>query len=162
MIFRKGNVVDALLDNKVDLLLHVANCQGKMNSGVAKEIRARIPEAYNSYLQYKEFYGLALGTISRTNYHNEKVTPIVVNAHAQEYYGYDGHRYLNYGALSSSLKEVVTLCKSFEVQRVGIPYKMGCDRAGGDWAIVKELLHFGLTNYGIDVVSYELPEKTSL
>jgi O-acetyl-ADP-ribose deacetylase (regulator of RNase III) len=51
--FKKGNAVSALIDGEVDYLLNCVNCQGKYASGIAKEIRERIPSAYR---RYEDFY----------------------------------------------------------------------------------------------------------
>ena len=74
MEIKKGNVVDALLNNEVDYIMHVCNAQGVMGSGVAKEIKERVPNAYKSYKNLHEF-----GSISECDG--------VINLVAQEYYG---------------------------------------------------------------------------
>ena len=43
----KGN----LLDTNCQYICHQVNCQGKMNSGVAKAIRDKWPEVYIQYLK---------------------------------------------------------------------------------------------------------------
>ena len=43
--FHNGNI----LDSGADYICHQVNCQGAMNSGVAKAIRTKWPEAYNEY-----------------------------------------------------------------------------------------------------------------
>lgn len=152
---REGCVVEALLQGEVDVVLHVCNCQGVMGSGVAKVVKEKVPEAYKAYM--KSYYnhsekGDMLGITSQGGG--------VVNLHAQEYYGYDGKRYLDYGALAQSL----TLASSMlvatvpdeltEYLTIAIPYKMGSDRAGGDWQVVQELVQGLLKGY--KVVAYKL------
>ena len=53
-------------------------------------------------------------------------------------WGYMG-LYTDYKALEKGLRIVNKYAKANGLT-VGIPYKMGCDRAGGDWEIVKELI----------------------
>lgn len=141
-----GNAVSALLNGDVDFLIHVSNCQGRFNSGVAKEVRERVPNAYLDYMNYHRGNngGLVLGEVSGSDG--------VINLHAQEYYGYDGKRYLNYGALSKCLSWVNLSVESGT--KIAVPYKMGSDRAGGDWEIVKELVEFYLSDF--DIVYYKL------
>ena len=43
--FKKMNLLEA----DVDYICHQVNCQGKMNSGVAKAIRERWPIVYTTY-----------------------------------------------------------------------------------------------------------------
>lgn len=38
-----------LFDSKAKIIAHQVNCQGKMNSGVAKEVRQRYPHVYRDY-----------------------------------------------------------------------------------------------------------------
>lgn len=43
--FHKGNI----LDSGADVICHQVNCQGAMNSGVAKAIREKWPVVYKAY-----------------------------------------------------------------------------------------------------------------
>ena len=147
-----GNAVDFAIENVSDtVLIHVVNCENEINTGIAAEIKNRIPAAYFAYKHV--FVGLegnidALGGISYTSGKNG--TPHVINLYAQETFGYDGKRYLNYGALGDCLGKVRDmLVESLHedeptfpeyIRRVVFPYNMGCDRAGGDWEIVHEMI----------------------
>lgn len=151
-IFKAGNVVSAVLDHEVDYMLHVTNSQRVMNSGVAKEVRNRIPEAYEAYMatQVKD----ETGCVTKGGY--------VYNMAAQQYYGYDKRRYLDYGALAEclfkvreDLKKVTILRKVF---KIGIPHHMGSDRAGGDWDTVLELV-IGILGKNFQIVVYKLEEE---
>lgn len=156
---RKGNVVDALLNKEVDFIMHVVNCQGKMNSGVAKEIRNRMPQAYSAYMEHHNSMNsttnIELGSCSSAGG--------VYNLNAQEYYGYNGKRYLDYGALAKSFNFACTEihhreCGVFRDKLiVGIPFKMGSDRAGGDWDIVCEILD-QLKSGNMEIIAYKLEE----
>jgi hypothetical protein len=46
------------------------------------------------------------------------------------------------------------------LKTIGVPYKMGCDRAGGDWHIVEAMLQsvFVSNGYNVLVVEYD-PKK---
>lgn len=159
IIYKTGNVVDALLNGEVDFIAHCCNAQGVMGSGVAKEIKERIPEAYTEYIsQYNSYVQRGnlpkfLGSLNTSGN--------VLNLIAQEYYGYDKKRYVNYGALASSLAMVVSCIEQVsdyysDQITIGIPFKMASDRAGGDWDIVLELLDFLVVPYVKDVVIYKL------
>ena len=143
----KGNAVDALLEGKVNLLLHCCNAQGKMGSGIAKEIRERIPQAYDAYLKSN----LKLGTNSYGWLDSDRV---VANMVAQEFYGYDGKRYVDYGHLANCLRHINTLNPMPKIP-IAIPYKMACDRAGGDWDTVLELITSLMHDYSIFVYHLE-------
>ena len=140
----KGNLVSAVLNSEVDMMMHVCNCQGVMGSGIAKEVKERTPEAYKAYKNSS----LQLGGYSRV--------ARVVNLYAQDNYGY-GKRHLNYGALSVALTGVFDdLDEEGFAGTIGVPYKMGSDRAGGDWTIVLEILEALADYYGIKLVIYKL------
>ena len=128
----KGNVIDALFDKEVDYMIHCCNCQSTMGSGIAKEVRERVPAAFEVYMKYPQ----ALGNFTEAEG--------VINLYGQEYYGTYGPYYaktgrqLDYVALEAALIKVV---KKFGKGKVyGLPYKFGSDRAGGDWETVKAIV----------------------
>ena len=148
--YKKGNAVSALIDGDIDVLLHVCNNKGVMGSGIALEIKNRIPDAYKSYKRFpvdlgNSTYGWYLIDFQETK-------GMVCNMVAQDGYGRN-IKHLNYGALASCLHKVTSLSSNL---KIGLPYKMGADRAGGDWNIVLELIEFFLKDY--DVIIYELGE----
>lgn len=133
-----GNAIDIFESCEMPrLLLHVVNCQGVMGSGIAKEIKERIPDAFSVYSATHDSGELKLGSISTSSG--------VVNMAAQINYG-RGHRQLNYGALASCLHQVserISWTKEYmDATKVFVPYLIGCDRAGGDWEVVSEMLDF--------------------
>jgi O-acetyl-ADP-ribose deacetylase (regulator of RNase III) len=145
--YKKGNAVTALISGEVDVLLHVCNNKGVMGSGIALEIKNRIPDAFVAYKEIPTELGTCtFGWTTETN----RRSGMVVNMVSQDGYG-KGIRHLNYGALAECLHKVSVLNKTL---RIGLPYKMGADRAGGDWDIVLELIDFCLKDF--DVTIYEL------
>ncbi len=151
-IFKTGNVVSAVLTHEVDYMLHVTNSQRVMGSGVAKEVRDRIPEAYEAYMDKQEKG--SIGYVSKGGY--------VYNMTAQQYYGYDKRRYLDYGALAECLFEVREDLKKVTIMRkvfkIGIPHYMGSALAGGDWDTVLELV-MGILGKNFQIVVYKLEER---
>jgi O-acetyl-ADP-ribose deacetylase (regulator of RNase III) len=147
--FKKVNAVSALIDGEVDVLIHVCNNKGVMGSGIALEIKNRIPDAFVAYKQIP----CDLGTCTfGWNFENTETTyGFVCNMVAQDGYG-QGVRHINYGALAQCLSKVKALDNSL---RIGLPYKMGADRAGGDWNIVLEMVEFILKDFDITVYEWE-------
>ena len=149
---KKGNAVDAVLNGEADILLHVANCQGVMGSGIAREVKSKVPSAFTNYKRAMEA-GSKLGCFSASDCYK------IFNLHSQEFYGSDrGTRYLNYGSLVQSLLCVADY--DFELQdlfsnelKIAIPFKMGSDRAGGDWDTVLEIVE-GILGHHEIVVYY--------
>lgn len=151
----QGDAVQALLDDDIDLLLHVCNDQGVMGSGIALTIKNRIPAAFAAYREYYELGAVSFGEVEETQYAYRGVFNLV----AQAGYGQAGsNRFLNYGALAECLTTVADYCNSVQQDlsfrfRIGIPVCMGSFRAGGDWEIVKEMCDFMLRHH--EVVYYD-------
>lgn len=132
-----------IVEKKVDLLksgcniiCHQVNCQGRMGSGLALTIKEYDPRVFDEYKKYIFEKGKR-AVLGDTLFVNSKGF-MVANVFGQEYYGYMG-LYTDYKALEKGLRSVNKYAKANGLT-VGIPYKMGCDRAGGDWEIVKELI----------------------
>lgn len=132
-----------IVEKKVDLLksgcniiCHQVNCQGRMGSGLALTIKDYDPRVFDEYKKYIFEKGKR-AVLGDTLFVNSKGF-MVANVFGQEYYGYMG-LYTDYKALEKGLRSVNKYAKANGLT-VGIPYKMGCDRAGGDWEIVKELI----------------------
>lgn len=151
--FRNGNLVTALLNKEVDFMLHVCNCQNNFGSGIAKEVRERIPDAYKVDTFFSERGGNNLGDYSAS-------TSGVINLYAQEFYGKVGSHFkkyghqLDYNALIKSIRSVSECVCRNDV--IGIPYKMGCDRAGGNWDVVLHIIEVILKDF--KVIIYQLED----
>ena len=52
LIHEKGNLIDMAEQGLFDIIVHGCNCFNTMGSGIAKEIRARYPEAYEADTRY--------------------------------------------------------------------------------------------------------------
>lgn len=131
----QGDLVKAVLsseDNTPQVMLHVCNNAGVMGSGIALQVKNQIPAAYRAYKEYESQWGVIhLGTIS--------MCENVINLHSQDGYG-KNRRHLDYEALYRSLEKAAIHIERNNIERVGIPYRMGSDRAGGDWRIVMAMV----------------------
>lgn len=143
--FVKGNAVDALINGEIDFLINQVNCQNKYASGIAKEIGEKIPTAKQAYHDYCEHHKvnkdkLLGGAIMHSN---------VIHIFGQQYYGRDGDRYTNYGALANGLAGVYDIMEQYTIWSeewrpsdaiIGIPDMIGCGLGGADREIVLELI----------------------
>jgi O-acetyl-ADP-ribose deacetylase (regulator of RNase III) len=122
-----------LLKANAGIIGHQVNCKGVMGSGVAKQIRNKWPIVFDEYYKFYQAYPnkQLLGKCQFV----ETKDVIIANLFAQATFGYDGKQYTNYTALYDAL---VKLRDYAEVQKltVALPYKIGCDRGGGDWPFV--------------------------
>ncbi len=146
-----GCLLDAFDKREVDVIGHVVNCQGVMGSGIARSIRERYPLVYENYVEfYYHFRDRVdiLGCGQPVYLSGEKC---VWNLFAQLNYG-SNTRDLNYGAMGKALMEMVD---ELDIDsKIGFPFKMGSDRAKGDWNIVLEMIEFYFKDH--DVTIYKL------
>ncbi len=143
--YKKGDVTQAT----EYVIAHGCNAQGKMNSGVAKSIRAKFPGCFESYAEHIH-RGNITGTtdIFIANYNplanvmeiesNEKM---ILNMITQLYYGRDGQQYVDYDAIRK--------CLAFANKRVPMytspPHAMampmiGAGLGGGDWTVIEQII----------------------
>lgn len=152
----KGN----LLDSDCDYICHQVNCQGVMNSGVARQIRERWPWVFTSYHAYCERCKIEgespLGTIwgvviDRDN----RSRQWVVNIFGQETFGYYGGRFTSYDAFTkclTAMRERLPRDKS-----IAFPKNIGCGLGGGNWKVISALIEEILGDE-YEVYIYELED----
>jgi len=147
----KGDLVKAIEtahEGGPQIMMHVCNNCGVMGSGIALQVKQRLPDAYYAYQDFEaEYDGLPLGTISYSDN--------VINLHAQDGYG-RGIRHLDYEALYQSLEKAAVHIARCGIERVGVPYRMGSDRAGGDWGVVLAMLEAVFAHPNVKVLIYQL------
>lgn len=157
------NIDGNLLDTDAELILHQVNCMGAMNSGVAKAIREKWKVVYLEYLALvnSSVYGSEksinreklLGCIQPVEV-NEKQK--VVNLFAQLSYGYDGKQYTNYDAIRKCLRNVSRYCNDNNVKTIALPWHMSCDRGGGDWDVLMDIIKEELSDNDITIEIWKL------
>lgn len=132
----KTCVVD-LLKAPVDVIVHQVNCKGVMGAGLAKQIREQYPDVYTRYCDYcrRTPVDKRLGSVQVVGTQSK----IICNLFAQDAYGRDA-RYTDYNALRLCLMKVYKFMLQRELQSVGIPSRIGCGLAGGDWNVVQGII----------------------
>lgn len=143
-----GCLLDAFGKGEVNIIGHVVNCQGVMGSGVAKSIRECYPIVFDCY---KEFCGEFTYTEDLLGAAQPVYTGSdarVWNLFAQNRYG-SAIRDLNYGALGNCLREMADDLDTED--KIGFPFKMGSDRAKGDWSIVLEMIEFYFKDHNVKI-----------
>ena len=136
-----GNLLDGFDRGEVNNIGHCCNMQNTFGSGIAKSIKERYPKAYEAdTIWYKSGDKHIPLSMAALPYNIEReVSPRIFNLYGQEFYGTE-KRQLNYGRLAKSLIAMQGWLNGNST--VGFPYKMGSDRAGGDWEIVLEMIEF--------------------
>lgn len=142
-----------LLLGKEDIIAHSVNCMGKMNSGVAKQIREKYPVVFKSYQDY--IYPFEVGEDIREHLLGEvqgvlvdSNRKIIVNMFGQHRYGYDGKQYTNTEALFKCFKKVRRLAEKEELS-VAMPYRIASHRGGADWTEVEDLILTAFNGYSV-------------
>lgn len=125
----------------VQVIIHQANCFCTMKSGVAKAVKALYPRAAASDAMTASGDVRKLGDFSFA-LADGKQDRTIINLYGQYRYGYDGKRYTDYKALVRGFNRIKDFLTKMEMegQVIGIPYKMGSDRGGGDWEIVEGII----------------------
>ena len=161
--WKKGN----LLESDCDYICQQVNCMGKMNSGIAKQIREKWPVVYQNYMAKCNFSHpsgyirpeLLLGDIQIVglwdDYNETKFHQSVINMYSQLNYGYDGRRYTSYDAFWNCvnlIKQSVPTDK-----KIGFPYNIGCGLGGANWNVILAMIDTVLTDYTVEI--YVLEDK---
>jgi O-acetyl-ADP-ribose deacetylase (regulator of RNase III) len=138
-------IQDNLFKSHADIIVHGCNAQGKMGSGIAKQIRDIYPKVYDAYIQVYESKGLKLGDIIPVSIGNRKW---IVNAITQEFYGYDDRLYTDYDAIRECMKKIAHNAQ--HGFKIAMP-KIGCGLGGGDWNKVKKIIEEELCGFEVEV-----------
>jgi hypothetical protein len=150
----KGNAL-AWAREEDHAMIHVCNNKGGYGGGrtaLATQIRKVSQSAYTNYLTHYSQGGTASASDCRS----------FINLIAQDGYGARGKgvKYLREDWLKSSL-EAVRLAYFDNYQKgdpttIVVPHNMGCDRAGGNWKEVIQIVEDVLGDYfKILVVEYD-------
>jgi hypothetical protein len=134
MIVRKNCNI---FDGDAQGIIHQANCQNTMGSGIAKEIRARYPEVYEADCKTKSGDYSKLGTFSWVKTNDDKF--YIYNCYSQFRYGRE-QRHTNYEAVYNGLSSIKSHAESHQLKSLSLPHKMGCMLGGGSWHIVNAII----------------------
>ena len=157
-----------LFNNDADVIVHQVNCKGVMGSGVAKQVKEFFPctfAAYKDMCQTRASHNALSSLLGKALVRVEELEGRevwVANLFAQLDYGRDGKCYTDYTAFREALKSMTAQLLLFSVlnerdPKIAIPYRIGCDRGGGDWDTVRQIIEDELGD--LDVTLYELPSN---
>ena len=147
------NIDGNLLDTDADLIIHQVNCQGKMNSGVAKAIRERWPIVFEVYREFCNSGGQHLGICLPVKINDNQR---VINMFSQDKYGYDGEMYTSYDAVNTCLKKTREYCEKNELKSIALPYNMCCCRGGANWGVIMALINANFEGSDISIEIWKL------
>lgn len=153
---KQGCLIAAFKAGEVDSIAHVVNCQRVMGSGVALAVKNSFPDAFRAYIDHFDHYDHPEELLGDVSFSGREKS-YIFNLYAQFNYGREpGKCYLNYPAFKECLENMFDICREYGVRTVGMPYKIGSDRAGGDWARVKTIIEEVAADSLIKVVFYRI------
>lgn len=150
--YRDGNLLTA----KVDIIAHQVNCQGKMNSGFAKDLKTRSRNLLQEYRQMCKEHRFSESLMGMTQIvesegysakGREGAKKLVANLFAQFTESQEGIRTTDYTSLKQAFLHLKAMCETLDFATkdgtwtIGIPYGIGCGYGGGDWKIVEKIIH---------------------
>lgn len=148
-----------LLQSDCNIMAHQCNCFAKAGKGIALQIKKLYPEAYEADKQFPIPVGRKdrLGKVSWALV--DQQTKVVFNLYGQYQYG-QNKRQTDYRALEHALHEMFQVIEkelqSWPTIKIGMPYRIGCGLAGGDWTIVENLLLDVADQYRQEIYLYQL------
>jgi len=162
----EGDITD--LPEDINVIMHCCNTLNVMGSGVAlaladtwREVRRADNNAAANGIN-------ALGSLSLAQIgaaDPNTIPPLLVfNLYAQGNVG-STRRQLNYEAMARALEEAVGVLTELlqyhgeHTFKIGIPYLMGCDRAGGNWGIVSAMVEHYLIHYEVIYIKYNKQDQ---
>ncbi len=145
-----------ILTSDCDVIGHQSNCRMGFGSGIAGQIRRKFPYAYEVFASDSRKPQDKLGSYCVSKEHRPYY---IFNLYGQDYFGNDGNLYTDYTALQSALEQMMSKVVFWEINagklKVGLPYKIGCGLAGGDWEIVEDIIKKVSNDFKHDIYLYE-------
>lgn len=128
-----------LLQSNLPLIAHQTNCLGVMGAGIAKAIKNKWNTVYIQYANFCKNLKHSKDLLGKCQVCITGESPIRVVANLFGEYSFTEsvapyeNRHTDYDALKESLVYLIAFCKGVNITEIGIPYKLGCGLAGGDW-----------------------------
>lgn len=136
-----GNLVELGLNGHFDVIVHGCNCFNTMGAGIAKEIKKKIPEAYNEDATTIKGDKQKLDNYTEVTVKNRiGGDSTVINAYTQYNYGNSyGKDLVNYESLKNIFR---TLNLTYANLDITIAYPaIGAGLAGGDWNKIQQIIN---------------------
>jgi len=149
---RQGNV---LRQNDINVILHQCNLMHTFGSGIAREIKMLYPEAYEADKKTIFNDPNKLGTYSYAFSYNT----MIINMYSQVGIS-SSHRMTSYDHMVHAMNTIKNDLEKniFGVVPpivLGMPYKIGCGLANGNWKIVNSIIESVFEDAAFDVVISE-------
>lgn len=149
----KGNL---LFHTELDVIGHQTNCVGVMGAGIAKQVKARWPKVFEHYKEACETKN-CLGKTQLVKVNDSLYIANIFGEYCPgkpaEDCGPNEHRDTDYIALHDALEALKHKMEKYELTTLGLPCRLGCGLAGGDWeGVVKPMIEDIFSHSTIDVL----------
>jgi O-acetyl-ADP-ribose deacetylase (regulator of RNase III) len=153
-----------ILSVETNIICQSVNFQGVMGSGLALQIKKRYPEIISDNASYRNICKIQTFESVKRNGIVAWFTMLpdanyIACIFGQEFYrkiATDKTQYTDYVALGNGLESVKTMASTKNFTKIAIPFNMGCDRGGGDWKVVYDIIKrcFQKTQFEILICAY--------
>lgn len=151
-----------LLQSKLPLIAHQTNCLGVMGAGIARSIKNKWFNVFNQYVGYCKQLNYSKNLLGKCQIcpTGDKDIKYVANVFGEYSFTESAapfeNRHTDYDALRESLNSLKQQALEMGITNIGIPYKLGCGLAGGDWDGVVYPMIQEIFNEGINLYIYQL------
>lgn len=150
-----------LLKSDCTVVMHQANCMSIMGAGIAKAIAEKYPNAQKVDKKTKYSPEFKYGKFT---YSVEENGVTVVNLYGQYNLGKfksDEEKIQRMKMLRAAINyflysAVSGIGTNVNLEKIGVPYNLGCGIAGGDWNVVTNILKEASETHGVDIFIYKL------
>lgn len=139
-----------MLSCESGIIVHGCNSHGVMGSGIAWQIRQKYPQAYEVYrahcMNFRNNLSIRsiLGDVVPCEI-NENL--VIMNAITQEDFGREKKLYVDYSAIYTCFKKILSLTRE-KYPHLTINYPLiGAGLGGGDWAIISDIIDTSFSEY---------------
>ncbi|QFR55729.1 hypothetical protein JC221_083 [Yersinia phage JC221] len=148
----KGNAVTMYLEGKGHLI-HGCNCFCNMGAGIAKEVKRRIPGAFQVDELTTKGDVNKLGTNSVYAHSVDNHLSFVYNAYTQYKFWGNGPN-VDYEAIRTCFKSAVAHASAFKNNHPILTPLIGAGLAGGDWNKIRAIIEEATGDYPVIVVHF--------
>ena len=136
--------------------VHVANLYHTFGSGIARSILQKFPKVYDKDIETRYGDVSKLGSYSCCVLDDSRW---VCNLYAMERIGNNGDpldRNLKYDHFYDGFYKICSDAAEKGKKIIGVPYLIGCCRAGGNWNIVNQIMIEIVTEFDLELQIYKI------
>ena len=158
-----GDLIKLAKEGEFDIIAHGANCFCTMGGGIARQIHAELPEAYEADCKTRKGDINKLGNFTKAEIHpspssigpafypsnlQQTKSFTILNCYTQ--YDFRGPNNVDYEAITLCMRKIN---KIYAGKSIGLPL-IGAGLAGGDWDRIKKIIETELVDMDVTIVIF--------